>query len=123
MTNFKTLLRKWLGFNDLQSQIQSLKHENLKLKKQLEKHVENAVDLHYKGNTKIIVTSRLNGGTVYISECQIKDIRDLQNRLVNLFGPIWPDGIIDAPNGIKRQIQREWGYSQFDNKGNRKFEI
>lgn len=69
--------------------------------------MDSAADVSFKGNTQIIMISRLQGGQVRFFDLQIDNLRDFNERAAAILGPAWPDAVIDAPMDFKRIMTRE----------------
>ena len=97
-------VRKWLGVDrDHSASINYIQT----VERRLADASEGAVDVGFKGNTQIIVVSRLRGGRISIFDIEAKDIRELHERAAHVLGPAWPDAVIDAPADFKRIMNRE----------------
>jgi hypothetical protein len=111
MKMFDALKRKvndWTGVTLLRAELEALRHSHRDLSVRLNSYVEAGVDVSFKGNTRIIVTSRLDGGRVQIYDLHFKDIRAMMGRMADILGPEWPNCVIDAPPDIKRAF-RDYG--------------
>jgi hypothetical protein len=105
-------LRKFLGVEDV---IQQAKLAELHAKSArahadrmvelLQKHLKGGVDHGFKGNTLIVVASRLNGGTVRVVDFHARDTREVNEIAEHLTAAARPEYIIDAPHGLRRALQ------------------
>lgn len=80
----KRKLRIWLEIDD---DVSRLDRNNRLLNDALETAQATALDCHFRGNSLVIVASRLNGGHVRIIETHFESVRDIEERLGGFVAP------------------------------------
>ena len=108
LKNLKTWMRKKLrGWLDIDRDYIGLSQRMADADKRLANAIDGAADVHFKGNTQIIMISRLNGGRISIFDINAQDIQELNHRAAAVLGDAWPNAVIDAPADFKRLIKQQ----------------
>lgn len=100
----KRKARKWLGVD--RDYAAALNRINI-IERRLAHSMTCAADVSFKGNTQIIIVSRLNGGRVSIFDLECKSPLELHERALHILGPSWPEAVIDAPPDFARFVKNE----------------
>ncbi len=99
-------LRRWLGIEGVEQRALSASHLANAAVTRLAALQNGAADVSFKGNTQIIVITRLSGGMVQIYDLNADSFDDIHHRAAAILGPAWPDAVIDAPVGFRRFMER-----------------
>ena len=107
-------VRRYLGIDGMiNAQLDAAESAKLaesrhrELKDVLDRHLRAGVETHFKGNTTIILVSKLDGGCVEVVDFHTKDIRQVREVLLGLTKWAEPEIILDAPRHITRALNHE----------------
>ena len=110
ITALRNRLRQWLGINQDRANMDA----RLKtLRTAVSRHFEAGLELGFKGNTRVVILSKLGGGRCEILDCHIEE----PHQLAQIFASFHVDPrieVIDAPMGYDRIVARELKRHGFD---------
>lgn len=106
--SLRTRLRSWLDVDLADANAKYAADKARSVERRLADLCTPAADVHFRGNTQIVVISRIRDGRVQFYDLNVRDPRELAERMAHICGPAWPDGIIDAPIDFVRAMKRGW---------------
>lgn len=95
-------LRRWLGVEGIEQRSAAANRLANTAIQRLGALQDGAADVSFRGNTQIIVITRLRGGMVQIYDLNTGTPDEIHQRAGAILGPAWPRSVIDAPPGFVR---------------------
>lgn len=102
-------LRKWLGINEISHTLGRAERVAKGTEQRLNKLCRGGVDVHFKGNTQILILSSVDGGKYQIYDFYADSASEIFERAAAIMGPAFPDGVIDAPGEFRRHVRNAYG--------------
>lgn len=100
---------RWLEIDQIDATAAAGYALSTRTNERLDSLISGAADVRFKGNTQLVVLTRLKGGTVQFYDFEAKDLHEIHMRALDIMGAAWPDAVIDAPHGLNATFKQMYG--------------